>query len=127
MNEAPIVSSSREEKWFQQLLALHGAPAYVRRAQNVEAAWQQLVERCRRQRHEWLALARSRLAILRGLAGDWSKLEPILGGPDAVAVLADLERELQPTARLPAEPTTSVRRWRRALSELLESLSYFNE
>src|SRR5207302_1426855 len=102
MNEAPILSSNREEKWFQQMLALYGAPAYVRRAQNVEAAWQQLVERCRRQRHEWLALARGRLATLRDLTGEWTKLEPILAGPAAVATLADLERELQPAVRQPA-------------------------
>src|SRR5262249_7972153 len=127
MNETPIVSSNREEKWFQQMLALYGAPAYVRRAQNVEAAWQQLVECCQRQRHEWLALARTGLAILRDLAGEWTKLEPILAGSDAVAVLADLEQQLQPAERPRAEPSASVRRWRRALSELVESLSYFNQ
>src|SRR5437773_7583483 len=96
MNETPIVSGSREEKWFQQLLALHGAPAYVRRAQNVEAAWQQVVERCRRQRHEWLALVRTRLGLLRALAGEWTAAAEILPGEADVGVLVMLERDLEP-------------------------------
>jgi len=127
MNEAPIVSGSREEKWFQQMLALHGAPAYVRRAQNVEAAWQQIVERCRRQRHEWLGLARTRLGFLRALAGEWTALEAILAGPDDVAALVQLERELEPTLKARPEPTRSRRRLRHALHELVDSLTYFNE
>src|SRR5437773_2532818 len=119
MNETPIVSGSREEKWFQQMLALHGAPAYVRRAQNVEAAWQQIVERCRRQRHEWLGLARTRLGFLRALAGEWTALEVILAGPDDVAALVQLERDLEPNLKAPPEPTRSRRRLRHALHQRL--------
>jgi hypothetical protein len=111
---------------YRQFLAQHGAPAYVRRALQVEEAFEQLVRRCQQQRDEWLLMVRLRLAMLRALAGDWAILRPSLADDEQVRVLNELWEMLQPTLRLGIAPTSSVRKLRRALAELNESIELFN-
>ena len=41
---------------IQQLQGLFDAPAYVRRGRRVQAAFEELLDRCRRQRDEWLGM-----------------------------------------------------------------------
>jgi hypothetical protein len=106
--------------------AQYDAPAYVRRARQVEDAWDGVLHRCRQQRDEWLVMVRTRLGLLRGLAGDWGPLGPWLADGDQVAVLEHLEALLQPRLRAPVEPTSSGRALRRALRELTDSLERFN-
>ena len=126
MDEAPILGSQREQKIFNHVVAAHGAPAFIRRAQNVQAAWDLVVDRCRRQRDKWLGLVRTRLATLQALAGEWSALAPLVTGASDLEVLALLERDLRPVLRYPAERTASRRRLGAALNELIQSLDYFN-
>jgi hypothetical protein len=127
MDEAPILSSDRERKVFDHVVALHGGPAFLRRAQNVQLVWDSLVEQCRRQREEWLGTVRTRLGILRGLAGEWAALAPLVADAAQLDVLAQLERDLRPQIRSSLVPTTSLRTLRRALLELNESLAFFNQ
>ena len=127
MDEASILGSNREQKIFNQVLALHGAPAFIRRAQIAQAAWDLVLDRCRRQRDKWLGMVRTRLGMLRALAGDWPVLAYLLRGEADLEVLARLEGDLRPVLRYPAEPTTSSRRLRTALKELIASLEYFNQ
>jgi hypothetical protein len=127
MDETGILSNDRESKIFHQVMALHGAPAFVRRAQNVQYAWDGLLERCRRQRREWLEMTRVRLALLRALAGSWAALEPLLADAADVEVLAALERELQPALRQPMAATASQRKLLAALEEFIDSLEHFND
>jgi hypothetical protein len=108
------------------MIALHGAPAFARRAQQVQEALDDLLARCRRQRDEWLALVRIRLGTLRALAGDWDALRPLLPGEEQMILLQELEAELRPVLRLVPEPTRSERSLRRALRELADSLEHFN-
>jgi hypothetical protein len=125
MDEVPVLGNHREQRVFHELLALHGPPAYIRRAQAVQGAWDQVVEKCRRQRDQWLSMARMRLGVLRALAGEWSALTSLLSAEDQLAVLAQLENELRPSVRQPVQPARSLRSLRRALRELVESLEYF--
>src|SRR5438045_1758062 len=105
-----------------QLVAQYGAPAYIRRARNVEAAYDLLLERCRRQRAEWLAGVRLHLGGLRGLAGDdWAALRSVADP----AVLDRLQAEAQADARPPAGPPTPAR-LRRALAAVRASVGRFN-
>jgi hypothetical protein len=126
VDDVPIVGRGAEHHLLKQFEAQYGAPAYVRRARQVEDAWEQVLHRCRRQRDEWLLMVRIRLGLLRGLTGTWDALLPLLADADQVAALRELEAEVQPRLRVPVEPTSSARALRRALRELNDSLERFN-
>jgi hypothetical protein len=122
----PIVGHCDVDRLFKDFQAQYGAPAYVRRARDVEAALEQLLEHCRKQRDEWLPMVRLHLGRLRALAGEWDALRPWLPDEDQVALLRDLEAALQPRLRVPVERTASARVLRRALRELRGSIERFN-
>lgn len=116
-----------DDDWvFKQFLATYDAPAYIRRARQTQAAYDDLLERCRQQRTEWLKLARSRLATLRALAGSWEGLRPWLASADPTRHLEELcvSLDLPPAPR--AAPAGTARAIRQALRELCESLERFN-
>ncbi len=125
MDEVPILGSNEERQLVNQFLAYHGAPAYVRRAREVEEAFEALLERCRRHREEWLPMVRVRLGTLNALAGEWQRLAPLVTDGDLEA-LRRLHEELSPRLRVPVARTSSRRTLRRALRELRESLENFN-
>jgi hypothetical protein len=108
------------------LLARYDAPAFVRRARGVEEALEELRARCLRQRVEWLRMARLQLGTLWALAGDWIRLRPWLADDRQADVLAGLHQELDPRPRLPVAPTASLRKLRRALRDVVDSLTRFN-
>jgi hypothetical protein len=108
------------------LAGLFDAPAYVRRARNVEGALEHVLGKARAVRAEWLAMARMRLGVLHALAGEWQALRPWLADEDQLPLLERLRAELSPKLRLPPERTRSPRALRRALRELIESLERFN-
>jgi hypothetical protein len=111
---------------LQQLQAMFDAPAYVRRGRRVQAAFEELLARCRRQRDEWLGMVRTRLGLLRALAGAWEALAPHVADDEQLHALRRLEQELAPRLRVPVEAITSARPLRRALRELRESIERFN-
>ncbi len=115
-----------ENRVFQQVVALHDAPAYVRRARQVQAAFDDVLARCQKQRDEWLRMVRTRLGLLRGLAGGWEALRPLLADDAQVDALRDLECALEPRLRVTVTPTSSARALRLALRELCDSLERFN-
>jgi hypothetical protein len=126
VEEVPILGRGDEDRLFKDFQAQYAPPAYVRRAREVEAALEQLLGRCRKQRDEWLPMVRLHLGRLRALAGDWEALRPLLAGEDQLAVLRDMEAELQPRLRAPVERTSSARVLRWALGDLRESIHRFN-
>jgi hypothetical protein len=115
-----------DRREMMEVLAQYDAPAYVRRARGVEEALQRLVERARRQRTEWLAMARLRVGELLALAGAWEALAALVADGEQLASLERLHAELAPKLRLPPEPTTSARVLRGKLRELCASLERFN-
>jgi hypothetical protein len=126
MDEVPIVG--QDENWlFKKFLAQYDAPAYLRRARQVEDALAALVDACRAKRAAMLELVAVRLGTLRALVdGDWRALASFLADGAQVSVLEQLEAEVKPQLRVPVEPTSSPRRLRLALRELCESLNRFN-
>jgi hypothetical protein len=112
---------------FKRYLAQFAAPAYMRRAREVQAAFDQLLAYCRRQRAEWMEIVRLRISMLHALAGDWENLRPFLADDDQLDILRYHLAALASPLRAPVEPTTSARALRRALRELHESLELFNE
>ncbi len=123
MDEVPMLGG--EWKEAKELMAQYDAPAYVRRARQVQEAYDGLVASCARQRAEWLEMVRLRVGTLRALAGEWASLRGILE-EEEVAALRTLHDSLAPELRAPPEPTTSTRALRRALEELCESIERFN-
>jgi hypothetical protein len=126
VDENPLLGRDDERRFFNQVTGHYDAPAYVRRARQVEEALIQLVERCRRQRGDWLEVARIQLGMLRQLAGDWSALRPLVTDDRQVELLRGLYTELDPRPRLPVEPTGSAGKLRRALREIVASVERFN-
>jgi hypothetical protein len=125
VDEIPILGRDDDRHMFQHFLAQYDAPAYVRRARQVQDAFDELLARCRRQREEWLAMVCTRLATLYALAGEWDRLRPLLA-EDTLRELRELHAELASEVRVPTERTSSVRALRRAVTELKESAERFN-
>lgn len=111
---------------FKQFASQYDAPAYVRRARQVEDAYTQLLARCRATRDDWLKLVRVRLGLLRMQAVDWKTLAVHLADASEVDVLERLHDELQPRLRLRVAATTAARTHRRTLGEVAESIERFN-
>lgn len=126
MDETPILGNQDERKVFQQVLGLHGPPAFMRRAQRVQQALDDLLARCRKRRDEWLVMVRIQLGTLQALSGDWEALRPLLSDTD-IETLRQLTADLQPQLRAPVAPTSSERVLRRALAELQASSTHFNQ
>ena len=115
-----------DQRQLNELASLFDAPAYIRRARGVEEALAHLVARAQKQREEWLPMARLRLGQMHALAGDWPALRPHLADDEQLTVLEELRTILSPQLRVPLEPTSSPRRPRQALLELVDSLERFN-
>src|SRR5262249_1047654 len=126
MDQIPISPVDDANRFFQRVLGYYDAPAYVRRARQMEESYEQLLGRCRRQRDEGLGMVRIGLALLRALAGDWAVLKPLLADDAQLDLLRAMEAELKPTLRHRVEPTSSVRALRRMLGELGESMERYN-
>jgi hypothetical protein len=120
------VLGREDRRLFDQFVGQYDAPAYVRRALQVQNALDGLVERCRQQREQWLTMVRLRLGRLKALAGDWSVLQPLLAGEEHLALVRQLHADLDPKLRVAVKPTSSPRTLRRALRELRQSLERFN-
>lgn len=125
MDDVPIPGHD-DRRLFKQFLAQQGVPAYIRRAQQVEAAYDQLAARCRNQRDEWLTMVRIRLGILEALAVNWDVLQPLLADNDQITTLTELHGMVGPRLRHKPPATSSLRKLRRALADLTESLERFN-
>jgi hypothetical protein len=126
VDDIPFLGHGDEHPLRKHFLARYGPPAFVRRARDVQDALDQLVERCRRQREEWLDLVRTWLGVLHALAGEWSVLEPWLHDAGQVAVLHHLHAALQPRLRGPVKETRSRGKLAGALQELRDGLLRFN-
>jgi hypothetical protein len=126
VDDIPILGRDDERRILNELTAQYDVPAYIRRARHVQQALDDLLGRCRRQREEWLLMVRTRLGLLRALAGNWAALVPWLAGEAQQCTLQELHALVEPRLRLRVEPTSSSRRLRRALQELAASIERFN-
>jgi hypothetical protein len=125
MDDQPVPIGEMDQRELMELLAQYDAPAYVRRARGVEAALENLLARCKKQRQDLLAMVRLRVGVLRALAGEWAVLLPYLG-EEQVASLEQLHIALAPKLRVEVKVTSSRRTLRRALYDLNESIERFN-
>src|SRR5262245_42000865 len=110
-----MIMIDEDRRIFGQLLAQFDGPAFIRRARDVQLAFDALVESCRCQRDEWLTYVRFALGSLFALAGSSSALATFLNNPEQLQTLEALNGELKPNLRVPPNPTTNPRVLRRAL------------
>lgn len=113
---------------FLRLLADQDSPpAFVLRAQRVEAAWISFLRLCERDRRELLSMSRMRLGQLGCvIAHDWDRLRPFLVDDHHVGYLEELHSDWKPELRAPPSPSTSLRKIRSCLRELNSSFDRFN-
>jgi len=127
MEDEVTLGRDETNEAFKRFLSRFDVPAYIRRAREVQATLDQLLDYCRRQRAEWSKMVRLRIGILHALAGDWDNLRPLLADDDQLDILRYLLAALASPLRCPVDSTRSLRVLRRALRELCESLEHFNE
>jgi hypothetical protein len=118
--------TGEDRKIFQQFLGAYDGPAFIRRAREVQFAFDTLVEACLRQREEWLPFVRLALGTLFALAGSLKALEGFLNNRQQLETLATLYHDLQPRLRLPPAQTTNARVLGRALADLRGAIERFN-
>jgi hypothetical protein len=126
MDDMTILGRDDERHSIKMFLAHYDVPAYVRRALQVEEAFEQLLAQCRKQREEMLSMVRTRIGVLKALAKDWGQFQPWLKDDKQVAVLLDLHTLLQPQQRFRPTQGFSWRTAPRALRELCDSIHHFN-
>lgn len=125
MEEQPIYARD-EESDSRQILANFDAPAFVRRARDVQGSWEELLQRCTRQRDEWLQLPKIRLGIGAALAGEWAAVGNLLADPADARHLEEMHARWQPKLRVIPPRTDSPRKLHVALSQLIHSWARFN-
>jgi hypothetical protein len=126
VSDLPTLSQD-DDRLVKQFMSQFDAPAYMRRARRVQEAFDDLVAACRQQRQAWLSLVRIRLGIVYALARDEPVLRTLLADDQQLAILHELHATLDPRLRVPVEPTSSPRLFKRALRELRESIERFNQ
>jgi hypothetical protein len=126
MEEVPIAAADQADRQVRQVLERYDAPAFSRRAKQVEAALAELCARCAERRREDLALVGLRLAQLLARAGDWAGVAELVDDAATVAALRAVYDDLQPRLRDPVVLTHSLRKRQRALAELAVSVEHFN-
>jgi hypothetical protein len=119
----PIPGHNDERRSAMAVVAQFGAPAYMRRANRVEAVFENLIDRLRLRREELLGGVRLHLLSLLEVAGSLAAVRPFFSNGQFTAY-----SELVTHFGLSERPPTPVspRRLRRALRELAASVARFN-
>ena len=111
---------------MKMLAEQNATPAYILRAQTVEGMWRDLLSECAVHRHELLEMPRLRIGQLSALInGHWQQLSAFVDAKFA-AKLQALHQSWDPQLRMELSPTTSPRKIRNALGDLVTSFERFN-
>jgi hypothetical protein len=103
------------------------APAFVRRAREVEEAWTGLLDRCGHERKRLLEMPRMRLARFFALGQLVAKNLFSICSLDDLAYLRGLYQEWQPQLRRAVNRARSRAELERAKGDLARSFARFNE
>jgi hypothetical protein len=125
MDGLNLPEHNHEDRLVQYLQARFDAPAYVRRALQVQQTLDQLLARCRLQRETWLKEGKQILEDLALLVGSWDDLSPWLPSSTDRDLLPHLVGLLATTIVFRPHPAPA-RRLRRSLARLVEWLEAFN-
>ena len=125
MDEVPIF---RDEagRLLGEVAARFGAPAFVRRARQVQDAFDELVHRCQNQRDEWLDQVRIPWKWLVEMAGNLETVRPLVADANSFDRLNQLASILAIPVQECVQTSASSRRLRAGLFELRDSIERFN-
>jgi hypothetical protein len=128
MSRTPYQDYEGSRGEFLKMLMEQGEePSFLRRAREVQDAWDGLLKRCQSRHDETLRLPRMHLGNLsRQVNGDWSRLAAYLADENQVSLFAKLHEAWKP--RLPAV-IKSPSPWSSTRSSLLgfaDSVDRFN-
>jgi hypothetical protein len=126
MNHIPILDRDDGSRIVNRVLACYSVPAYVRRAREVEEAFEQLLSASARQREEWLKAIRSRLSLLCPESNDWNAFFVFDASEHQIVSLRNLCATLGVTSPPPG-PCRTARSYRRQLQELRTCIEQFNK
>jgi hypothetical protein len=126
MDDIPIIGLDDDAQVFKRVLASYSAPAYIRRARQVEDAFDQLINTCDRHRQDWLKDVRSRLGLLCPNGDDWDTMLPYVANGNQLLTLGCLCATLAVTSAQ-RENSHTARSYRRRLRELRMSIDRFNK
>lgn len=121
-----VMPDDGHHQLFDKDVPLMDAPAFVRRARDVEAAWTALLGICSRERERLLEMPRMRLARLFALLPPHVALSSLLRSPDDAGHLARLQEEWQPRLRSKLSPARSAGELAPAIAEVRLSFERFN-
>jgi hypothetical protein len=107
------------------ILAAFDAPAFVRRARQVEDAWTMLLDRCRFEQKRLLELPRMRLGRLMALAVPRSLLADLISAAE-IERLEQRHSEWDPRLRSVVKPAWSGADLVAPLADLAQSFDRFN-
>jgi hypothetical protein len=125
-DDLSVPSRSDNVDQFRQFLVGSGGPAFLRRTSQVTGAYEQLLDACRKQRHELLSMVDLRLATLLALAGSWEAIRPLVVSEAQLEALKSLHAERNPRLRHEVRSVDSSTKLQNALLELAESIKNFN-
>jgi hypothetical protein len=120
------MSTDGQYQLFDKDMPLLDAPAYVRRAREVEAAWSLLLERCEKERTALLAMPRMRLGVLFASLPSDAMLESLWQFPEQAAYLRHLHAEWRPQLRVKLKPVRAAAELKRPVANLITSFTRFN-
>jgi hypothetical protein len=124
MDELLIASCNDDNRLFKKVLGRYDAPAYIRRARDMEESFNALVSRCRNRREEMLRMVRSRFRMLQSLARDLICLRNYVADEAQIERLQRIQHEINTHKGVAI--TASPRSIRRALEDLNRSIEQFN-
>jgi hypothetical protein len=108
------------------VLARFDAPAFVRRARDLEETWQAIVATCRTRYEADLLIPKLRLATVFALAGDWSRISSFLDDPESIDDLRSLHELWKPRLRAAVKVAPSDQLVVSSLQQLVASFERFN-
>lgn len=113
-------------QFFQRVFTAFDAPAYMRRAREVEGTWEILLETCRRKQSKLMEFPRLRLAMLFALLPVPRKMPGEICCDEDFRELESLYAKWSPRLRIPVAPAKSTKAIKTAFEELTESFDRFN-
>lgn len=117
---------SLEQNVSQHVMARFDAPAFIRRAQSAEMAWQSIVELCRTRYEDYLQIPKLRLGTLVALAGDSARVTGALSDAAGADELERLQNLWRPRLRVPVPRATSPEALEEPLRRVISSFERFN-
>jgi hypothetical protein len=124
LEELTLPGFDDERRRALEIVARFDAPAYIRRARRVEAAYEGLLAQLRARRDQLLQGVRLQLRLLLDTAGRLDALRPVLTDGQ-FELLRGWVRQFALAERADP-PRAGPRRLRRGLADLAESVARFN-